>query len=46
MIEDVRESAIKAELVEPHVLEKGIRDLHRTTESDGYSVTLSSRPWA
>jgi ubiquinone/menaquinone biosynthesis C-methylase UbiE len=35
MIEGVRESAIKAEIVEPHVFEKGIRDLYRTTEPDG-----------
>jgi len=35
MIEGVRESAIKAGIVEQHVFEKGIRDLYRTTESDG-----------
>ncbi|MFH0801125.1 MAG: class I SAM-dependent methyltransferase [bacterium] len=35
MIESVRESAIKAGIVEPHVFEKGIRDLYRTTELDG-----------
>ncbi|HSB51664.1 MAG TPA: class I SAM-dependent methyltransferase [Dissulfurispiraceae bacterium] len=35
MIEGVRESAINAGMVEPHVFEKGIRDLYRTTESDG-----------
>ncbi len=35
MIEGVRESAIKAGLVEQHVFEKGIRDLYRTTEADG-----------
>ena len=35
MIEGVRESAIKAGIIEEHVLEKGIRDLYRTTESDG-----------
>lgn len=35
MIEVVRESAIAAGIVEPHVFEKGIGDLYRTTESDG-----------
>ena len=35
MIEGVRESAIKAEIIEPQVFEKGIRDLYRTTEPDG-----------
>jgi ubiquinone/menaquinone biosynthesis C-methylase UbiE len=35
MIEGIRESAIKAGIVEPHVFEKGIRDLYRTAESDG-----------
>jgi ubiquinone/menaquinone biosynthesis C-methylase UbiE len=35
MIEGVRESAIKAEIVEPDVFEKGIRSLYRTTEPDG-----------
>jgi ubiquinone/menaquinone biosynthesis C-methylase UbiE len=35
MIEGVRESAIQAEIIEPHVFEKGIRDLYRTTEPDG-----------
>jgi ubiquinone/menaquinone biosynthesis C-methylase UbiE len=35
MIEGVRESAIKAELVETHVFENGIRDLYRTAEPDG-----------
>lgn len=35
MIEGVRETAIKAGIVEPHVFEKGIRDLYRTAESDG-----------
>lgn len=35
MIEGVRESAIKAGIVEQHVFEKGIRDLYRTTELDG-----------
>ncbi|NTV28288.1 MAG: SAM-dependent methyltransferase, partial [Methanothrix sp.] len=35
MIEGIRESAIKAGIIEEPVLEKGIRDLYRTTESDG-----------
>jgi SAM-dependent methyltransferase len=35
MIEGVRESAIKAGIVEQHVFEQGIRDLYRATESDG-----------
>ncbi len=35
MIEGVREAAIEAGMVERHLFEKGIRDLCRTTESDG-----------
>lgn len=35
MIEGVRESAIHTDLIEPYVFEKGIKDLYRTTESDG-----------
>jgi ubiquinone/menaquinone biosynthesis C-methylase UbiE len=35
MIEGVRESAIKTGIVEPHVFDKGIRDLYRTAEWDG-----------
>ena len=35
MIAGVRESAIKAGIVEPYVFEKGIKDLYRTTEPDG-----------
>jgi len=35
MIEGVRESAIRAGIIAPHVFEKGIRDLYRTTEPDG-----------
>jgi hypothetical protein len=35
MIEGIRESAIKAGIIEEQVLEKGIRDLYRTTEFDG-----------
>ncbi len=35
MIEGVRESAIKAGIVEPDVFERGIWDLYRTTEPDG-----------
>jgi len=35
MIEGVQESAFEAGIVDQHVFEKGIRDLYRTTESDG-----------
>ena len=35
MIEGILESAVKAGIVEPQVLEKGIKDLYRTSESDG-----------
>lgn len=35
MIEGVREPAIQAGLVEPHVFDQGIKDLYRTAESDG-----------
>jgi ubiquinone/menaquinone biosynthesis C-methylase UbiE len=35
MIEGIRESAIKAGIIEQHILEKGIKDLYRTTELDG-----------
>jgi SAM-dependent methyltransferase len=35
MIEGVRESAIAAGLSEPEAFERGVRDLHRTTEADG-----------
>jgi ubiquinone/menaquinone biosynthesis C-methylase UbiE len=35
MIEGVRESAIKAGIVEPDIFDKGIEDLYRTTEADG-----------
>jgi ubiquinone/menaquinone biosynthesis C-methylase UbiE len=35
MIEGVRESALKAGIIEQDVFEKGIRDLYRTTEADG-----------
>jgi ubiquinone/menaquinone biosynthesis C-methylase UbiE len=35
MIEGVRESSIKAGIIEPHVFERGIRDLYRTAEADG-----------
>jgi ubiquinone/menaquinone biosynthesis C-methylase UbiE len=35
MIEGIQESAIKAGIIEQHILEKGIKDLYRTTESDG-----------
>ncbi len=35
MIEGVRESAIKAGIVEQHVFDNGIKDLYRTAELDG-----------
>ena len=35
MIEGIRESALEAGLVEQGVFDQGIRDLYRTTESDG-----------
>jgi len=35
MIEGVRESAIKAALIDAQVFDAGIRDLYRTTEADG-----------
>ena len=35
MIEGIRESAIKAGIVDPLTFEKGIKDLYRTAEPDG-----------
>jgi SAM-dependent methyltransferase len=35
MIEGVRESAIRAGIVEPDIFDKGIKDLYRTAEPDG-----------
>jgi ubiquinone/menaquinone biosynthesis C-methylase UbiE len=35
MTEGVRELAIKSGIIEQHVFEQGIRDLYRTTETDG-----------
>lgn len=35
MAEGIRESAVKAGIIEQHVFEQGIRDLYRTTETDG-----------
>ena len=35
MIEGVRESAIQAGIVEPHIFDQGIQDLYRTAEPDG-----------
>jgi SAM-dependent methyltransferase len=35
MIEGVRESAVKAGIIEQQVFEAGVRDLYRTTERDG-----------
>jgi len=35
MIEGIRESAIETGLIQPEAFDAGVRDLHRTTESDG-----------
>jgi SAM-dependent methyltransferase len=35
MIEGVRESAIQAGITDPDAFDAGVRDLHRTTETDG-----------
>lgn len=35
MIEGIREAAIDAGMIEPAEMDRGIRDLYRTTESDG-----------
>ncbi len=35
MIEGIREAAIAAKMIEPEEIDRGIRDLYRTTESDG-----------
>jgi ubiquinone/menaquinone biosynthesis C-methylase UbiE len=35
MTDGIRESAIKAGITEQHLFEQGIRDLYRTTETDG-----------
>ena len=35
MVEGIREAAIEAGLIDPPDFEEGIRDLYRTTESDG-----------
>jgi ubiquinone/menaquinone biosynthesis C-methylase UbiE len=35
MIEGIREAAVKANMMEPDEIDKGIRDLYRTTEKDG-----------
>jgi len=35
MIEGVRESALKAGIIEPGVFDRGIKDLYRTAASDG-----------
>jgi len=35
MIEGIREPAIQAGIIEPRVIEKGIRDLYRTAKPDG-----------
>ncbi len=35
MIEGIREAAIEAKMIEPTEIDRGIRDLYRTTENDG-----------
>lgn len=35
MIEGIREAAIEAKMIEPAEIDRGIRDLYRTTEDDG-----------
>lgn len=35
MIEGIREAAIDSNMIEPEEVDGGIRDLYRTTESDG-----------
>lgn len=35
MIEGIRDAAVEAEMIEPEDIDRGIRDLYRTTESDG-----------
>jgi SAM-dependent methyltransferase len=35
MIEGIRESAIEAGITDPEAFDAGVRDLHRTTETDG-----------
>jgi hypothetical protein len=35
MIEGIRDTAIKAGMVDQIVFDKGIQDLYRTTEADG-----------
>ncbi|MBN2376347.1 MAG: methyltransferase domain-containing protein [Sedimentisphaerales bacterium] len=35
MIEGIREAAIEAKMIEPAEIDRGIRDLYRTTEADG-----------
>ena len=35
MIEGIRETAIEAKMIKPAEIDRGIRDLYRTTESDG-----------
>jgi len=37
MIAGIRESAIQAGMIEPHIFERGIKDLYRTTEPVGVS---------
>jgi SAM-dependent methyltransferase len=35
MIEGVRDAALKAGIIDPEIFDQGIRDLYRTTQSDG-----------
>ena len=45
MIEGIRETAIKTRMIEPAEIDRGIRDLYRTTEFDGVFCNTFSRPW-
>jgi hypothetical protein len=45
MIEGVRESAIKAGIVEPEVFDAGIRALYRTAEADGVFCYTFFKAW-
>jgi hypothetical protein len=35
MTDGIREAAIQAGIIEPHVFDEGIKDLYRTAEADG-----------
>lgn len=45
MIEGVRGPAIAAGIIEPEVFDRGIRDLYRTTESDGVFCYTFFKAW-